>query len=404
MAYTIVKTDGTVLTTIVDGTINTTSTSLALSGRNYSGWGQPFDTNFVKLTENFASNVPPSNPLRGQLWYNTTSSALFVCPTDGLANANAWLAVATTSSNGNTTFGSITVSGNTTSNNMSVSNTVTSNNIVTSYITISTEANITNATITTATIDTLTTDTITTGGANIPGSMTGTWTVNGTDGGNALIVTGGNLYSSGNIIISDANSIRDPNGNPISFSGTYGNANVANYLPVYGGIVGSGSATFRGNVITTGNAATAGSITGTWTLTANSTLQATYADLAERFAADDIYDPGTVVELGGLNEITSVKNELSEDVFGVVSNTAAYLMNAGAGDNLTHPPIAMSGRVPVKVIGLVKKGQRLVSAGNGTARAAASNELTPFNTIGRALEDKITPDVGVVESVVMIRL
>ena len=53
MAYTIVKSDGNVLTTIPDGTINTTSTSLGLPGRNYAGYGQALDTNFVHLTENF---------------------------------------------------------------------------------------------------------------------------------------------------------------------------------------------------------------------------------------------------------------------------------------------------------------------------------------------------------------
>ena len=54
MAYTIIKSDGTVLTTIADGTINTTSTSLQLPGRNYAGYGQYLDTNFVHMVENFA--------------------------------------------------------------------------------------------------------------------------------------------------------------------------------------------------------------------------------------------------------------------------------------------------------------------------------------------------------------
>ena len=71
MAYTIVKSDGAVLTTIADGTINTTSTSLGLPGRNYAGYGQTLDTNQVHMLENFADGTPPANPLRGQLWYNT---------------------------------------------------------------------------------------------------------------------------------------------------------------------------------------------------------------------------------------------------------------------------------------------------------------------------------------------
>jgi hypothetical protein len=98
-----------------------------------------------------------------------------------------------------------------------------------------------------------------------------------------------------------------------------------------------------------------------------------------------------------------VKSELSEDVFGVVSNTAAYLMNAGAGDDNTHPPIAVSGRVHVKVKGTVKKGDRLVSAGNGLARSAKQGEATAFNTLGRSLADKGSIDVGMVEAIVVIK-
>jgi hypothetical protein len=63
----------------------------------------------------------------------------------------------------------------------------------------------------------------------------------------------------------------------------------------------------------------------------------------------------------------------------------------------------VSGRVDVKVTGIIKKGQRLVSAGNGIARAALPGEATAFNTIGRALADKNTDDLGTVEAIVMIR-
>jgi hypothetical protein len=129
---------------------------------------------------------------------------------------------------------------------------------------------------------------------------------------------------------------------------------------------------------------------------------AEYADLAERFEADAEYEAGTVVELGGIAEITRAVEELSENVFGVISDRAAYLMNAKAGTNATHPPIAMNGRVPVKVIGVVNKGDRLVSAGNGFARAAQDGEATARNIIGRALNSKETTGEGTVEAVVKI--
>jgi len=129
---------------------------------------------------------------------------------------------------------------------------------------------------------------------------------------------------------------------------------------------------------------------------------AQYADMAERFHADAEYAPGTIVELGGENEITLCVEDLSAKVFGVVSTQPAYLMNGNAGSNETHPPIAMSGRVPVNVIGFVTKGDRLVSAGNGTARAANLDEITSFNVLGRALESKTDEGKGTVEAIVKI--
>ena len=130
---------------------------------------------------------------------------------------------------------------------------------------------------------------------------------------------------------------------------------------------------------------------------------ALYADVAERFEADEYIAPGTVVELGGDKEITRSREELSENIFGVISTNAAYLMNGGAGDDLTHPPVAMTGRVPVNVVGYVKKGDRLVSAGSGMARAAVPGEATAFNVLGRALVAKTTPEPGTIEAIVTIK-
>ena len=130
---------------------------------------------------------------------------------------------------------------------------------------------------------------------------------------------------------------------------------------------------------------------------------ALYADVAERFAADEVLEPGTVVELGGVNEITRSTQDLSENVFGVISTRPAYTMNGGAGENDTHPPVAMTGRVPVKCVGTVRKGDRLVSAGDGVARAAQPGEATAFNVIGRSLENKTTTGIGAIEAIVTIK-
>jgi hypothetical protein len=130
---------------------------------------------------------------------------------------------------------------------------------------------------------------------------------------------------------------------------------------------------------------------------------ALYADVAERFAADEVMEPGTVVELGGTAEITRSQRDLSDTVFGVISTKPAFTMNGGAGEDDTHPAVAMTGRVPVKVIGTVRKGDRLVSAGNGIARAANPGEITAFNVIGRSLVDKTTAEEGAIEAIVTIK-
>jgi hypothetical protein len=151
------------------------------------------------------------------------------------------------------------------------------------------------------------------------------------------------------------------------------------------------------SVLTTGSAATPGLVTGTWTLTAGSTFEATYADLAENFEADQDLEPGTVVKLGGSKEITMCDTVNCTDVLGVISTNPAYIMNAGGG-----LPVALQGRTPVKLIGSVLKGQRLVSAGQpGFAMALKDDKYyDPRIIIGRALQDS---DSGTVLAVIGVK-
>ena len=132
---------------------------------------------------------------------------------------------------------------------------------------------------------------------------------------------------------------------------------------------------------------------------------AEYSDVAERFASDTAYEAGTVVALGGAAEITQVNEEGSDEVFGVISSMdqAAFKMNGAAGNDDTHPYIAMTGRVNVKVIGSVNKGDRLISASvPGYAKAATKAECTAFNVIGRALTGKTEAGQGSVLAAVRV--
>jgi hypothetical protein len=78
MAYQINKTDGTIVATVADGQIDDRSTAITLIGKNYSGFGEIFNENLIQILENFADSTPPDNPIRGQIWFDSSQSKLKV--------------------------------------------------------------------------------------------------------------------------------------------------------------------------------------------------------------------------------------------------------------------------------------------------------------------------------------
>ncbi len=149
--------------------------------------------------------------------------------------------------------------------------------------------------------------------------------------------------------------------------------------------------------ITTGANTTAGTVTGNWTLTAGSRWQATYADLAERYVADEAYEPGTVVVLGGENEVTIENVADSHKVAGVVTTNPAYIMNALLeGENVVE--VALIGRVPCKVMGPVNKGDLLTTA-TIPGYAYANNAASAGRIVGKSLEN-FNGELGIVEIMV----
>ena len=130
---------------------------------------------------------------------------------------------------------------------------------------------------------------------------------------------------------------------------------------------------------------------------------AQYADLAERYASDVPLSVGEVVILGGSEEITRCDSDLSDAVFGVVSDSPAFLMNASAGNNDSHPMIALKGRVFVKLNGSGKAGDRIVSAGGGEARVATLDECNHFNVLGRLIKDKYNEETALTECIIGVK-
>lgn len=130
---------------------------------------------------------------------------------------------------------------------------------------------------------------------------------------------------------------------------------------------------------------------------------AQYGDVAERYHANEIILPGELVELGGENEIRKTTADSSVHVFGVISTAPALRMNDEAGDDDTHPLVALVGRVPCKVVGKVRKGDRLVSSSiPGVARAYTESDSI-FAIVGKALVGKDSDDVGMIEAVVGVK-
>ena len=127
---------------------------------------------------------------------------------------------------------------------------------------------------------------------------------------------------------------------------------------------------------------------------------AQYADMAEIYSSDVEYEPGTVVKIGGEKEITQTLEHADIEVFGVISSNPAYLMNSEANGQ----PVALAGRVPVKVVGKVAKGERLIASDvPGVAWGVADEDVDVKAIIGRSLEDKEDGDEGMIEAVIGVK-
>jgi hypothetical protein len=160
------------------------------------------------------------------------------------------------------------------------------------------------------------------------------------------------------------------------------NAIVANYVTSSNITAGSGEITCGS--LTTGANTTLGNLTGNWQLTAGSVFATIGADLAEYYAADQNIAAGTVVEFGGEYEITTCITAMSNKIAGVVTTEPSYVMNSNI--NCVFPvAVALQGRVPVRVTGTIRKGDMIVSAGEGMATAFTSPMIG--TVIGKSLEN-----------------
>ena len=483
MAYTVNKTDGTILSTVADGTIDTT-TDLTLLGKNYAGYGEFFNENLVKLLENFANSSAPSSPVAGQMWWDKTNNLLKVytgsafktvssstasgsTPSSSVTgdlwwdttngqlkvyNGSSFTTIGPSFTSGTGTSGAIvaTITDNAAADHVVVqlftNNTIvgivskdatfTPQSAISGFATIKPGIQLSTA-VSNNKFQGTATDSDALGGidaanylrSNASDSTSGvlsilndTGIVVGVDSDFTVGVSGSdvslsNATSDGDIllkvndggVVSTAMTIDGATNRVLLAGAPTASLGAATKAYVDAQVSGSGAlpttgGTMTGNILVSGSVefgSSSSRIATVFATTFNGTATtAQYADLAENFVPDNSYAPGTVVALGGAEEITAVNEELSNKVFGVVSEKPAYLMNAGQENG---SPVAIAGRVPVRVLGRINKGDRLVSAGDGVARAATESEsINAFNVIGRAIQNKTTIEEGTIEAFVTI--
>jgi hypothetical protein len=381
-------------TDFMRATANTTTTGTVSVLNNtglFVGAANVFNVNTSATDANIKSDISSGNL---NIQANVGGTTYLVARALG---GNGTFAIANSATVGNALTVTGTVSGGelTTGGNVSATGNVTGGNVKTSSVligssTVSATGNITGGNVLTGGIVS------STGNISSAANVSGTYFI-----GNGSQLSGLSAAVSVTKIVngtSEAN-IGASGGNLSITIGAVSNVVVVDTTTVYANVVSVKSIVKTGtNAV--GNIGSSSNYFERVYATASTAL---YADVAERFEADELLEPGTVVELGGVKEITRATTDLSENVFGVISTKPAFTMNGGAGEDDTHPAVAMTGRVPVKVIGTVRKGDRLVSAGNGIARAANPGEITAFNVIGRSLVDKTTAEEGTIEAIVTIK-
>ena len=384
-----------------------------------------------------------------QLTNGTTTMNIPVANGNMIGNVGGVLNIFTLSTGGLEITGIVSASGNITGGNLQITSNIAGGNILTGGL-ISATGNVSGGNIVTAGLVTATsnieTNAAVLAAGNINGgnfNTSGLISVTGNVvGGNIVTaglvtstanITGGNILTGG--LVSAAANVTANNGmfttivNVASHTGAVvsvsGNITGGNLLFGSGIASGTGNIT-GGNVLTGGLISATGNVLGNvFTVNLGNTAtaiinggsnavgnigssskyfnqvfaQATtalYADLAEIYSADAEYPPGTVVSFGGDQEIT--KSTLAGDprVAGVISDRPSYLMNA-ALQAQHRAAVALTGRVPTRVIGPVAKGDMMVSAGNGQAQASAAPAMG--TVIGKALEN-FSNDSGTIEIVV----
>lgn len=360
MPYILNKTNGAKLTVVNDAEVNS-STDLFFIGKNYSGYGELFNENFLRLLENFSNNSAPPKPIAGQLWFNTTANEKRLSVYDGkkfktLANLEVSSSQIQSPQLGDLWW----------DKNASKLKVYDGKSFKEIGPDVSERADFITVNEIYDAIDNL-------NNPVIKGVFEGNDRVVFSDAEFTPIIEG-SLYSTFSKIKKGITLYgADPTTGSSKSTGYYfwgtsaealvattatttkvefTNTNTTFYVPFVNSTTGNVSYYANSNISFNPSSGILNTIASA----------AQYADLAERYNADNNYESGTVVIIGGPNEITVTHTRADKAVLGVVSTNPAYRMNSETGTDESHPYVALRGRVPCKVIGPVKKGDLLVTS------------------------------------------
>jgi len=402
MPYIINNTNGSAVITVDDGSVDN-STSLTFVGKNYSGYGQIQNQNLFHLLENFSSPTAPTNPVSGQLWFDSslenkqlnlcydgknfktvatlinksTDPSLTMSPSDGdlwwdasnkqikawVGNLGSWSVIGPVSGAG--------AVAEWTPASVLATNTK-SYPVLKGYIGKDLIVVLANHDFTPV----IGSDLYAGFSRGVRSGLNLKYA--DSDGSTQVYST----YFWG----TSADSLKSTTSTNVTVRPA---ASGSFYIPFVSSISG-GQPLYTTSTITYDVASQVLNATAT---------SARYADLAERYEADAVYEEGTVLIIGGEKEVTIAASYGDQRIAGIVSKNPAYMMNSEAGTDETHPYIALRGRVPCKVTGPVRKGDLLVCSNTaGYANSALSMPIAG-SIIGRALENH-SGGLGIIEVLV----
>lgn len=409
MPYILNKTDGSIISVVPDASLDVT-TDLIFVGRNYAGYGEVQNENFLKLLENFSNTTPPLKPIEGQLWFDKNLDNKKLNVYDG----NDWKTIANLEVSESNPFtrnedpkspksgdlwynklenqlyvfdgGQYVLIGPLTGADTQAGWRGDADNELGQgdFRNYNIKAIIgSNPPVAIVSANEYTVQSTFSEFTKYRGSYQKIFkgiTLNGADKDTGISENEG-IYFWG----SASHSLRsNTSTNSLSITSTAVSVNSTYYLPFVNSLNGASPTRTHTNLsynpFVNGGTLKATIFDGVAT-------RARYADLAERYAADKYYSPGTVVVIGGEKEITISTSRANPAVAGVISQNPAYMMNSQAGPDETHPYVALKGRVICKVRGKIRKGDRLVTGFKAGHAEAWQEGDDPNSVFAKALEN-----------------